>query len=118
VYQVQTISDAVRFPIDPFSTAYWEKPKPAPTAKRTAVPAASSRPAGLDVFRVPTVPGGPAGTALPPNSKAKRPFPPEQLGEFKEAVEGNDLSKIGLIEILKKRFVLRCPLPYIMLTCI
>ncbi|KAJ6034687.1 uncharacterized protein N7446_009441 [Penicillium canescens] len=104
VYQIQTISDAVKFPIDPFSTAYWEKSKQAPAAKRTAVPGASGRPTGLDVFRVPAVPGGPAGTALPPNSKAKRPFPPEQLGEFKEAVEGNDLSKIGLVEILKKRF--------------
>jgi chromatin assembly factor 1 subunit A len=39
-------------------------------------------------------------------SKAKRPFPPEQLDEFKKAVEGNDLSKIGLVEILKKRYVL------------
>ncbi|OQD88131.1 hypothetical protein PENANT_c004G08880 [Penicillium antarcticum] len=102
VYRIQTISDAVKLPIDPFSTAYWEKPKPASTAK-AAVAGASGR-ATLNVFRVPVVPGGPVSTALPPNSKAKRPFPPEQLGEFKEAVEGNDLSKIGLVEILKKRF--------------
>ncbi|KAJ5775584.1 uncharacterized protein N7511_000595 [Penicillium nucicola] len=102
VYQVQTISDAVKFPIDPFSTAYWEKPRPAPIAKANV--ASSSGPAKLNSFRVPAVPGGPASTALPPNSKAKRPFPPEQLGEFKETVEGNDLTKIGLVEILKKRF--------------
>jgi chromatin assembly factor 1 subunit A len=118
VYQIQTISDAVKFPIDPFSTAYWEKPKPAPPAKATAASGASgaSGRATLDAFRVPAVPGGPVSTALPPGSKAKRPFPPEQLGEFKEAVEGNDLSKIGLVEILKKRLVLQLSLPCIMLT--
>ncbi|OOQ85574.1 putative chromatin assembly factor 1 subunit A [Penicillium brasilianum] len=104
-YQIETISDAVDFPIDPFSTAYWEKPKPvepAPTQPRIA-PAGNST---LDGFRVSTTPGAPAvSSARPPaTSKAKRPFPPEQLDEFRQAVEGSDLSKIGTIEILKKRF--------------
>jgi chromatin assembly factor 1 subunit A len=99
VYRIETISDAVKFPIDPFSTAYWEKSKPLDQGPSKGRPAP-----GLDGFLVPAVPGVPAaGSALPATSKAKRPFPPDQLGEFKEAVEGSDLSKIGLVEILKKR---------------
>ncbi|KAJ5795008.1 hypothetical protein N7457_001607 [Penicillium paradoxum] len=99
VYQIETISDAVKFPIDPFSTAYWEKPKSVDQA-----PAKVRFAAAIDGFLVPAVPGAPAAAAVPPTSKAKRPFPPDQLAEFKEAVEGSDLSKIGLVEILKKRF--------------
>lgn len=101
VYKIETISDAVKFPIDPFSTAYWEKPKPVEREPAKARPATK-----MDGFLVPAVPGAPAaGTALPPTSKAKRPFPPDQIGEFREAIEGSDLSKIGLVEILKKRLV-------------
>jgi chromatin assembly factor 1 subunit A len=94
LYRIQTISDGVNFPIDPFSTAYWEKPKPLDQPAK----------APSDGFRVPALPVPAAGGVLPP-SKAKRPFPPEQIAEFKEAVEGSDLSKIGLVEILKKRLV-------------
>lgn len=103
VYRIETISDSVKFPIDPFSTAYWEKPKPVDPGPAKARPATA-----IDGFLIPAVPGAPAAsTPLPPTSKAKRPFPPDQLGEFKEAVEGSDLSKIGLVEILKKRYVPR-----------
>jgi chromatin assembly factor 1 subunit A len=102
-YRMETISDAVKFPIDPFSTAYWEKPKPKPVDQ---VPAKARPATAIDGFLVPAVPGAPVtGSALPPTSKAKRPFPPDQLADFKEAVEGSDLSKIGLVEILKKRLV-------------
>lgn len=34
----------------------------------------------------------------------KRLLPPEILGDFKKAVQGSDLTKVGLIEILKKQF--------------
>ncbi|KAJ5512453.1 Chromatin assembly factor 1 subunit A [Penicillium fimorum] len=98
-YRMETISDAVKLPIDPFSTAYWDKPKPVDQVPAKARPATA-----IDGFLVPAVPGALAGSALPPTSKAKRPFPPDQLADFKEAVEGSDLSKIGLVEILKKRF--------------
>ncbi len=33
-----------------------------------------------------------------------KPIPPEMLDEFKEAVDGSNLTKTGLIEVLKKRF--------------
>ncbi|KNG88716.1 hypothetical protein ANOM_002757 [Aspergillus nomiae NRRL 13137] len=81
-YRVETISDAVSLPIDPFSTVYWQKPKasePAQTSGRSALPLLGS-------------------------GKSKRPFPSELLAEFKQVVDGSDLSKLGLIEILKKRF--------------
>ncbi|KAJ5109375.1 hypothetical protein N7456_006050 [Penicillium angulare] len=107
-YQIETISDAVQFPIDPFSTVYWQKPRTAEQALQKA--RATQKPgSSLDMFRVP--PGPDAGVTSnglppppPPTSKARRPFPPEQLTEFKEVVEGSDLSKIGVVEILKKRF--------------
>ena len=47
------------------------------------------------------VPSGMLGTM----GKPKRTFPPDQLAEFKQVVEGSDLTKIGLVEILKKRYV-------------
>jgi chromatin assembly factor 1 subunit A len=102
VYQIETISDAVKFPIDPFSTAYWEKPR-----AETAAPKGRVAATGLEAFGVKPTSNPPAvSSALPlPTSKAKKPFPPESLGEFKQAVDGSDLSKIGLVEILKKRSV-------------
>jgi len=36
--------------------------------------------------------------------KPKRMIAPDQLQEFKAEVEGQDLTKIGLIEALKKKF--------------
>ena len=41
----------------------------------------------------------PATTGKPP----KKPFPTELLPDLKKAVEGSDLTKAGLVEILKKR---------------
>lgn len=108
-YQIETISEAVKFPIKPLSDEYWQKPQPnnsgpakgrvAPKSLGPQTLPASWGPAGQATSAV--------GAVLPTSlSKAKRPFPPEQLDEFKKAVEGNDLSKIGLVEILKKKYVL------------
>lgn len=101
-YQIETLSDAVIFPIDPFSTAYWQKPRAEPAAPKGRVAVN-----GLEAFRVNPTTNSPAvSSALPPpTSKAKKPFPPESLDEFKRAVDGSDLSKIGLVEILKKKYV-------------
>jgi chromatin assembly factor 1 subunit A len=53
----------------------------------------------------------PAGNAESvPSAKTKKPFPLDQLAEFKEAVEGSDLTKTGLIEVLKKRYDSDAPL--------
>ncbi|KAE8416385.1 chromatin assembly factor 1 subunit A-domain-containing protein [Aspergillus pseudocaelatus] len=103
-YRVETISDAVSLPIDPFSTVYWQKPK-------TSEPLQTS---GAGRSSLHSFLGNPSsgsastqdGSALPllGPGKSRRPFPPELLAEFKQVVDGSDLSKLGLIEILKKRF--------------
>ncbi|KAB8234685.1 putative chromatin assembly factor 1 subunit A [Aspergillus alliaceus] len=103
-YKIETISDTVSLPIDPFSTAYWQKPKtsePAQTsgAGRSTLHSFLSNPSSGSASTQ-------DGSALPllGSGKAKRTFPAEQLTEFKQVVDGSDLSKLGLIEILKKRF--------------
>ncbi|GLA72868.1 hypothetical protein AtubIFM55763_003762 [Aspergillus tubingensis] len=112
-YKMETISDSVTFPIDPFSTAYWQKPKAAAEPAQAAGglgrstlhafmghPSSSSshKPAGSG-------PGADGGTlAVLTAGRTKRTLPPEQLEEFKQVVNGSDLTKMGLIEILKKRF--------------
>lgn len=103
-YQIQTISDAVRFPIDPFSTSYWQKPRAEPASAKGSAPIFKNL--TRDLFRA-----NPCSQTLPPvttkATKAKRPFPAELLPEFKQAVEGSDLSKLGLVETLKKKYVRR-----------
>ncbi|KAF9885656.1 hypothetical protein FE257_012747 [Aspergillus nanangensis] len=102
MYKIETISDSVTFPIDPFSTVYWHKPKPAEPVQAGTIGKGT-----LHAF-VGNQPGastqdGNAPTTLT-SGKAKRSFPPEQLDDFKQVVTGSDLTKTGLIEVLKKRF--------------
>lgn len=109
-YRCETISDAVKFPIDPFSTVYWQKPRAAEQVS-AKTKAANNQAKGANtpfVFKVPNSDKLCSGGVLPPPlaTKAKRPFPPEHLEEFKQVIEGSDLSKIGVVEILKKRYVL------------
>ncbi|RJE19677.1 hypothetical protein PHISCL_07975 [Aspergillus sclerotialis] len=93
MYRIATISDSVTFPIDPFSTAYWQKPK-AET--------------GPFSFGNKSTTGGSSQFPPPPDGgvqgKPKRMLPTEHLEEFKQVVDGSDLSKMGLVEVLKKRF--------------
>lgn len=107
-------TDTIHFPIDPFSTTYWPKPK---VVEQAAPKASSSLPpvrATLHAFGVnpssthtlsPLAPPARPATTTDNKtaSKAKKPFPPEHMDEFKQTVEGCDLSKAGLIEVLKKR---------------
>lgn len=94
-YQMATISDSVTFPIDPFSPAYWQKPKTGDQAGQTG----RSRPDGNNAPN----PGTQTGERGAP-AKPKRMLPAEQLAEFKEVVQGSDLSKTGVVEVLKKRY--------------
>ncbi|EAW14734.1 putative chromatin assembly factor 1 subunit A [Aspergillus clavatus NRRL 1] len=109
MYKIQTVSDSVSLPIDPFSTAYWEKPKPTehtPTgvAGRSTLHSFMVIPASTQSQTVASMVEGAAPTLLTAGGKAKRALTPEQLAEFKQAVNGSDLTKTGLIEVLKKRF--------------
>ncbi|KAH6882341.1 chromatin assembly factor 1 subunit A-domain-containing protein [Alternaria rosae] len=103
--------------IDPFSTAYWE-PDPATNASTVAV-AKKDNPAknAMNPPRVPlvqrsmngllnTLNGPQKSTGGTPTklAKAKRLVPTEQLAAFKAEIEGKDLTKIGMIEALKKVF--------------
>lgn len=104
MYKIETISDSVTFPIDPFSTAYWQKPSKSNDAAPATQPSTSNG-IGAEGSNKTSNNNGLAILGSGPG-KAKRSFPPEQLGEFKSAVNGSDLSKLGLVEILKKRYTL------------
>ncbi|OJJ48485.1 hypothetical protein ASPZODRAFT_130529 [Penicilliopsis zonata CBS 506.65] len=126
-YRIETTAENVRFPIDPFSTAYWEKPRPAdqppppplfPSAAAAAAATTAAAggvgggtgPSGRSTLHAYAVNSsaqasrGMSNIATLATGRVKRPFPPEQLAEFKAAVDGSDLTKAGLIEVLKKRF--------------
>ena len=117
MYKIETISDTVALPIDPFSTVYWQKPKSSDvggsgtgsgTTDRTTF-CARGHNANADGNQNP----GNSLALLGATGKAKRGFPPEQLAEFQEVVNGSDLTKMGLVEILKKRYLF---LPFPLLT--
>jgi len=55
----------------------------------------------------PSAQGIPHSTATKPTKASAtpaKPIPPELLDDFKHAVSGSDMTKIGLVEMLKKRF--------------
>lgn len=47
-------------------------------------------------------------TATAPKA-GKRMVPPDQLEEFKQAIEGSDFTKLALVEALKKKYVTPAP---------
>lgn len=119
--------------IDPFSTVYWEKDvktKSTPATSGATTTSNNDSSTMQPPVRVPLQPrpnggnskimedfaGKPAATQITPatvtrgpkpktdgSGKAKRMVPPEQLEEFKRAVDGSDMTKIALVEDLKKR---------------
>ncbi|OJD32977.1 chromatin assembly factor 1 subunit a [Diplodia corticola] len=98
--------------IDPFSTAYWEtQPQPASSSEtkhafgtmqppRLPLHARPENGADVNVKLPAKTANGSAGVPKPP----KRTIPVELMAEFKDAIKGSDLTKIALIEALKKRF--------------
>lgn len=106
-------TDTIKFPIDPFSTAYWPKPKG--MEQTISKVASSSGPIKATLHAYSTNATTHTSSPLAPSTrqvtaadstvtvKGKKPFPPEHMAEFKEIVEGCDLTKAGLIEVLKKR---------------
>ncbi|KAL3459813.1 chromatin assembly factor 1 subunit A-domain-containing protein [Aspergillus heterothallicus] len=90
-YKMETIVPSVTFPIDPFSTVYWQK-APEPAQSRSALRSIMGHP-GSHTLAAQENPAG----------KTKRALPVELLGEFKTVVEGSNLTKTGLVEVLKKR---------------
>jgi chromatin assembly factor 1 subunit A len=112
--------------IDPFSTAYWENtPAPASTLTVQSKETKANITHGLmNPPRLPLTswpnsiaknfnvlvngkpdskPGKVAGAPTALAVKPKRIVPPEQLPEFKAAIAGSDMTKIALVEALKKQ---------------
>ena len=100
-------------PIDPYSPAYW--PNSTPSRNQQSQGSAMQPP------RVPLHPVNRQNTLLPPSgiasgtmlakpdstkpTKVHRLIPPDLMDDFKAAVQGNDLTKMGIIEVLKKQYV-------------
>lgn len=102
LYRLEIIHASVRPPIDPFSSAYW--PPRSPPSVSISVPTQSaaalvsqSHPSGH------SPPPRAQPTVSQPSVPGKRLLAPSDLESFKSIVVGSDLSKIGLIEVLKKR---------------
>jgi chromatin assembly factor 1 subunit A len=103
--------------IDPFSTAYWTPPEPiATSASTTSKQDTSTKGLMNPPPRVPLVQRTMNGllntlnttsSSTPAASKASTPkktVPDDQLPAFKAEIQGKDLTKIGMIEALKKAF--------------
>ena len=110
------------FPIDPYSVSYWHQPTP--TKPSTSIPPSQST--LMEPPRIPLHPINGANNLLTPSSHSvastvkptssvaastpanskppKRLIPSELVNDFKAAVEGSDLTKLGLVEQLKKKF--------------
>ncbi|EEH05418.1 conserved hypothetical protein [Histoplasma capsulatum G186AR] len=130
--RMEIISETLNFPIDPFSSEYWSKPiqtSRSPLKHLTHLSNRSSDRAGAIAspsqkqispssgllqpsFTLPsttlttTISSGHSKLlpAAAPSQKPRRAFPPDQVAEFKQAIAGSNLTKAGLIEVLKKRF--------------
>lgn len=149
---ILTMPDNPCFPIDPYSTSYWQPPPPPKSLNSKAVGPhqttlmeppriplhpvnhrgntllvpSSSSPSSTDsqlkhikstseshplthshLNNPGTGNAGSATTTTPGMTAPKAPkryIAPELLGAFKAAVQGSDLTKMGLIEVLKKQF--------------
>lgn len=102
--------------IDPFSTAYWA-PEPSLVVPAAATVTKDFTNGLMNPPRAPltqrtmngllntmnTPQPAPSGTTSK-QTKAKRMIPPEHMLAFKAEVQGKDLTKIGMVEALKKVF--------------
>ncbi|KAL8709542.1 MAG: hypothetical protein Q9220_005784 [cf. Caloplaca sp. 1 TL-2023] len=123
-YRLDVLLENQRPPINPYSTAYWQDTAPStvPTSMRTSQSTMDPPRIPLNVIhrtnQLLPIPGIAAhaginasqqanenATASRPPRAPRRIIPPEVLGDFKRAIEGSDLTKAGLIEILKKQFI-------------
>ena len=119
-YQKADLLETPRLPIDPYSSIYWQSSTSSASLQTT--PNAQSRlmePPRFPLHPVnrqntllsvtaPAKTAGDLGLNLPISTKhtrTQRHIAPELMDEFKTVVQGNDLTKVGLLEILKKKSV-------------
>jgi chromatin assembly factor 1 subunit A len=109
--QVLTATEPYPRSIDPFSTAYWApEPKSSVAASSSAMQPPrmplTQRPMNSMLNTLNAATSTPVPNTGPkPAKPPKRMIPNDQLPDFKAEVEGSDLTKIALIEALKKKYV-------------
>lgn len=118
-YAMDVLHDSTTFPIDPFSTKHWtDVTKPKPLTRTDSTPSSMPPPrqalsslspnAGPAVKHEVGVDGKPLPIQQKPNTNQnKKPLKlieSEFMSAFKQAIDGNDMTKAGLIEVLKKQF--------------
>ncbi|RFU25878.1 hypothetical protein B7463_g10462, partial [Scytalidium lignicola] len=113
-YRMEFMLDPQIKSIDPFSSEYWQKPSakdPKPMdpprlplqamKSNNATPNKPVKIFGLsDSLKSTTS----KNSTAPTDDKPKKLLPAQDLESFKREVQGSDLSKIGLIEVLTKKF--------------
>ncbi|TGZ77180.1 hypothetical protein EX30DRAFT_398695 [Ascodesmis nigricans] len=106
--RLEVLHDAVKGPIDPFSTAYWHPPAP----QKTSMPPPPRQPLSIASHNNSSPSSTPSATAsalastslAAAASAGKKLVPPEEMENFRAAIDGSDMTKAGLIEVLKKAF--------------
>ncbi|MCJ1324415.1 hypothetical protein MMC10_001077 [Thelotrema lepadinum] len=106
----------LHFPINPYSPSYWS------STDTTKPPSTTPSTNPFDILNMGPPIRHPLNTIKGPNQPAPTqsqskvgpvkasklsnatPLPAELLEDFKKAVDGSDLTKLGLVEILKKKF--------------
>ena len=108
------LTENPKLPIDPYCNTYWQ-PKPSSNPPQNTPHNQSSL---MEPPRLPLHPvnrqngnpfSSPAKATNNPASQMKpakihRSIAPELMDDFKAAVQGNDLTKLGLLEVLKKQY--------------
>ena len=123
-FQIDVLDDAHQFPIDPHSTRYWAKPAKSPMkVEKPDEVTTKMQPPRMPLSSIST-PNVITNSVFMPAlhnkikeerddskplasaraSKAIKRIPDHLLPSFKAAISGSDLTKAGLIEILKKQF--------------
>ncbi|KFY43522.1 hypothetical protein V495_03910 [Pseudogymnoascus sp. VKM F-4514 (FW-929)] len=118
-FRMEVIHENIKVtaPIDPFATHYWAPPAPPPSMQPPRLPlnpmkgtsahvngpsAKTVKMFGLSVAPSTSKPSSSAKSAS--GSGTKKLVAPEEMDAFKLAVQGSELSKLGLIEVLNKQF--------------
>ncbi|KAI9771547.1 MAG: hypothetical protein M1839_002790 [Geoglossum umbratile] len=105
-YKMEVILSSAQVPIDPFSTSYWHTVRPGSSSS------ADANTSGMHPPRVPLQAIGRShrgvnGSSASQANMAAGPaimVAAGDMGKFKAAIQGSNLTKAGLIEVLKKQF--------------
>ncbi|KAH7383559.1 chromatin assembly factor 1 subunit A-domain-containing protein [Cadophora sp. MPI-SDFR-AT-0126] len=129
-YRMEVILDPTIKSIDPFSTAYWDSPVPTKTTMEPPrIPLNTMKSTSANINSLFSLKSSsttdfvksssmltpstlsssaqsqqPTKPATTKDAKPKKILSADDLPAFKAAIQGSDLSKVGLIEVLKKKF--------------